>query len=125
MEPEELSMTFRVAARTLLHLGAELISSDGIAFYELVKNGLDAGSRVVRLEVMIALPQPSYRDMREHILGRNSGRNPSDNGNPINEVSLEAMRSKACQAIDSTAPTAPEALELLRATDTYEQLYAA
>ncbi|MDU0364265.1 sensor histidine kinase [Rhizobium sp. 25PS6] len=35
-------MTFTVAARTLLHLGAELISSDGIAFYELIKNGLDA-----------------------------------------------------------------------------------
>lgn len=35
-------MTFTVAARTLLHLGSELISSDGIAFYELIKNGLDA-----------------------------------------------------------------------------------
>ena len=51
-------MTFKVAARTLLHLGAELISSDGVAFYELIKNGLDAGSRVVRLDVLIALPQP-------------------------------------------------------------------
>ena len=38
-------MSFRVAARTLLHLGAELISSDAVAFYELIKNGFDAGSR--------------------------------------------------------------------------------
>lgn len=29
---------FRVSARTVLQLGAELISSDGITFYELIKN---------------------------------------------------------------------------------------
>lgn len=33
---------FRVSARTVLELGAELISSDVIAFYELIKNGFDA-----------------------------------------------------------------------------------
>jgi signal transduction histidine kinase len=33
---------FRVSARTILELGSELISSDIIAFYELVKNGFDA-----------------------------------------------------------------------------------
>lgn len=44
-------MSFRVMARTILELGAELISSDGIALYELIKNGIDAGSRSVRVEV--------------------------------------------------------------------------
>lgn len=38
-------MAFRVNARTVLELGAELISSDIIAFYELIKNAFDAGSR--------------------------------------------------------------------------------
>lgn len=33
---------FRFAARVLEHLGAELISSDDVAIYELVKNGFDA-----------------------------------------------------------------------------------
>ena len=37
-------MGFKIAARTLLHLGGELISSDGVALYELIKNAFDAGS---------------------------------------------------------------------------------
>jgi signal transduction histidine kinase len=36
---------FRITARTVLELGAELISSDIIAFYELIKNGFDAEAR--------------------------------------------------------------------------------
>lgn len=36
---------FRITARTVLELGSELISSDIIAFYELIKNGFDAGTR--------------------------------------------------------------------------------
>ena len=35
---------FKVCARTVLELGSELISSDVIAFYELIKNAFDAGS---------------------------------------------------------------------------------
>src|SRR3954447_21214569 len=47
---------FRVSARTLLQLGGELISSDGIAFYELIKNAVDAGSSKAFVEVVIRLP---------------------------------------------------------------------
>lgn len=36
---------FKVTARTILELGAELISSDIIAFFELIKNGFDAGTK--------------------------------------------------------------------------------
>jgi len=43
---------FKVSARTLLHLGAELISSDAVAFYELIKNSFDAHSKRVRIEVV-------------------------------------------------------------------------
>lgn len=46
---------FRVSARTILQLGGELISSDGIAFYELIKNAVDAGSRKVHVEVQMQL----------------------------------------------------------------------
>jgi signal transduction histidine kinase len=36
---------FRITARTVLELGSELISSDIIAFYELIKNAFDAKSK--------------------------------------------------------------------------------
>ena len=36
---------FKIMARTVLELGSELISSDVIAFYELIKNGFDAGTK--------------------------------------------------------------------------------
>src|SRR4051794_36898836 len=54
---------FRVSARTLLHLGGELISSDGIAFYELIKNAVDAGSDKVFVDVVIRLPLETINDV--------------------------------------------------------------
>ena len=47
---------FKICARTVLELGAELISSDTIAFYELIKNTFDAGSPTgaeIRFEVTL------------------------------------------------------------------------
>lgn len=43
--------TFRVAARTIIHLGRELITSDEIAINELIKNAFDAGSEVVNVTI--------------------------------------------------------------------------
>lgn len=40
----ELPPGFKVTARTIFHLGADLISSDAVALYELVKNAFDAKS---------------------------------------------------------------------------------
>ncbi len=37
-------MSFVVTARTILHLGSDLISSDAVAIYELIKNSIDARS---------------------------------------------------------------------------------
>lgn len=48
---------FRITARTVLELGSELISSDIIAFYELIKNGFDAGTKngvEVRFDIVMA-----------------------------------------------------------------------
>ncbi|WP_172435369.1 sensor histidine kinase [Pseudomonas sp. ACN8] len=61
--------TFLVAARTIIHLGRELITSDEIAINELIKNAFDAGSEVV--DVTICCPVSSewlsmlIRDVRE------------------------------------------------------------
>lgn len=53
-----MGLTFK--ARVLLELGAELISSDGMALYELIKNGLDAGSKDIGVEIQVVV-QPSMR----------------------------------------------------------------
>ncbi len=47
-------MAFQILARTILELGAELISSDGVALYELIKNAIDAGSKDVVITVKIS-----------------------------------------------------------------------
>ena len=52
---------FKVTARTVLELGSELISSDIIAFYELIKNGFDAGSKKgVEIRFFVPLRRNSF-----------------------------------------------------------------
>lgn len=54
-------MSFSVKARVLLELGAELISSDGIALYELIKNSVDAGSESVEIRVCVGMTHSGHR----------------------------------------------------------------
>ncbi len=54
-------MPFRISARTLLALGAELISSDDVAIYELVKNAIDARSQNgVEIDIHVALSHGGF-----------------------------------------------------------------
>ncbi len=62
-------MTFNVKARVLLELGAELISSDGIALYELIKNSVDAGSERVDIRVRVALTASGHRVLQTRLAG--------------------------------------------------------
>jgi signal transduction histidine kinase len=56
---------FKVTARTVLELGSELISSDIIAFYELIKNGFDAKTTEgVDIKFNIVLRRNSYLSLR-------------------------------------------------------------
>ena len=55
-------MSFTFSARTLLELGKELISSDEVALYELIKNAIDAGSPRVELIVNVRLCHSDYRE---------------------------------------------------------------
>ncbi|OLP76561.1 Sensor histidine kinase YycG [Symbiodinium microadriaticum] len=58
-----------VTARTILELGSELISSDAIAFYELIKNGIDAGSNNgVTVSFNIVLGRRDYQESKSQIL---------------------------------------------------------
>src|SRR4051812_2606273 len=58
-------MSFKIMARTLLELGAELISSDGVALYELIKNSVDAGSRRVRINVVSRVQRSQFDALLE------------------------------------------------------------
>ena len=60
-------MSFRVAARMILELGAELISSDAIALYELLKNSIDAGSSSVALKIQVVLQQSHFLEATQAI----------------------------------------------------------
>ena len=60
-------MSFRVMARTLLHLGAQLISSDAVALFELVKNSFDAGSSQVKIEVVVRIPHQIRLELVERV----------------------------------------------------------
>jgi signal transduction histidine kinase len=53
-------MAFKFAARTLLELGKELISSDEVAIYELIKNSIDAKSPVVEIDFNICLLKSDF-----------------------------------------------------------------
>jgi signal transduction histidine kinase len=61
---------FRFAPRALLELGKELISTDEVAIYELIKNGIDAGSDDVETEARIVVTHSAYRAAREAVLLR-------------------------------------------------------
>lgn len=55
-------MAFKFAARALLELGKELISSDEVAINELVKNSVDAGSPSVQLSLQVLITHRDYED---------------------------------------------------------------
>lgn len=60
---------FKITARTVLELGSELISSDIIAFYELIKNGFDAGTEDgVNIRFNIVIRRNTYLELRRKAL---------------------------------------------------------
>lgn len=61
-------MNFKVAARVVSQLGAELISSDEIAVYELVKNGFDARSPSVEVQINYRVSLWIVRHLQEPVL---------------------------------------------------------
>jgi len=64
---------FRISARTVLELGSELISSDVIAFYELIKNGFDARTKSgVDIRFDIVLRKNDYLTLRARVVARAS-----------------------------------------------------
>lgn len=67
---------FDVAARTLIHLGSELITSDEIAIHELIKNSFDAGSTRVSINFMILFSLEFIENCRKILSVTHPIRNP-------------------------------------------------
>lgn len=53
--------SFSFSARTILELGKELISSDEVALYELIKNGVDAKSPTITIKAHIMLARSDFQ----------------------------------------------------------------
>ncbi len=109
-------MSFRVAARTILQLGSELISSDTIAFYELIKNGFDAGSKRVEIEFLIRVPGDLWDDCDaalSEIERRSSSNDP---------LTLEAIKRKLIEGVDRSAPKADGFVEEMQVASSFADL---
>ena len=95
-------------ARTLLHLGAQLISSDAVALFELVKNSFDAGSSRVKIEVVVRIPHQRRLELLERVRSIESQAEISGSDG------LKLLRSAAADAVDRTAPKCEHFLVRLR-----------
>lgn len=93
-------MGFQVAARTILELGAELISSDSIALYELIKNSYDAGSKRATIDITTVF---RFSELRNAIQRINRARARVASGeDELNE--LQVLQAEIVAKIDRTAP---------------------
>ena len=90
-------MSFRVSARTIIQLGAELISSDAVALLELIKNAFDAGSQRVTIEVVVRIPFSVVQELKERVPPRGAV-------GILSRGDVAALKAKMVAAIDPTAP---------------------
>lgn len=87
-------MSFQITARTILHLGAELISSDAVALYELIKNAIDAQSPSgVRVDIEIVIAESDFASVM------------ADAESAGARATLESVKTELLSHIVPTAPT--------------------
>jgi hypothetical protein len=110
-------MPFKVTARMILELGAELIGSDGVAFYELIKNAFDAGSKHVEVDVVIRIEQAIQAKLydvalRASLAGHRE--KTSQQFKDCRENAIKSVRDSAFRADDAiTSIKEAESWELL------------
>ncbi|WP_114319324.1 ATP-binding protein [Xanthomonas campestris] len=97
-------MAFKISARTILQLGSELISSDAVALYELIKNSIDARSKTgVSITFAIVIRESDY----SHAIAL------------ADELGSDAQRMERVRSalLNAVLPTAPEEnLKLFQST---------
>jgi signal transduction histidine kinase len=108
---------FKVAARTILHLGSELISSDEIALYELIKNAYDAKSKEVNIDVNIGFPHQRYKHLRILLLEQKNNKGQNVSNRVVNE-----FREKIISQINADAPFAERLKQDFSDADSLDKL---
>ncbi|MBA4372846.1 MAG: hypothetical protein C0402_08265 [Thermodesulfovibrio sp.] len=106
-------MGFKIAARTILQLGAELISSDAIAFYELIKNAFDADSPDVRISVIERIPYSKYRELKALMTNRESN------------LSIQEAKENIISAIAPGSPKLERLQDKIEAAKSWDNLQRA
>lgn len=106
----ETVANFSVAARTLIHLGAELITSDEVAINELVKNAFDAESKRVKINVFIPFSHSLIDDCIAKILSSDNDNNLQKNIIEINKILIDSISEPAIlvqieQKLSSLSPS--------------------
>jgi len=93
---------FRVTARTILELGSELISTDIIAFYELIKNAFDARSKTgVEIAFNVVLRRNEYLQARSEIDDAIADNTRSKSGR--RNSMLAELKTRVISKLDSSA----------------------
>lgn len=128
-------MKFRFAARVIAQLGAELISSDDIAVYELIKNAFDAGFPRVKVAIRYLASVQDVAAIQAGIRERFAGEaeDEEEGEEEDEEARLEAVRDYVRAAVEGLQPIAPQlgpapreekarVVEALPAEDSQDQL---
>lgn len=110
---------FRISARTILQLGGELISSDGIAFYELIKNAFDAGSEEVRIHITVRLPHDLIEETLEQLSVAEKA-DPDDIEERVKEIT-----NALAEQVPPAAPDADEFIARLQKATTVDAVKCA
>lgn len=113
-------MTFKFSARTLLELGKELISSDEVALYELIKNAVDAQSPRVEIVVNVQLRNSDYREAIAQI--REEGKNPSEVRDSVRSKLIDPESTNSITILDELNGISQEEDFLNRFKSLYDDL---
>ena len=115
---------FKVSARTVLELGSELISSDAIAFYELIKNGVDAGTQDgVAIRFNVVLARRDYLELRRQADGlqvQNDDGNDEDDDFDFQESLTELLEETQSRLFSDAGKLYDAALDFLEDIDDLE-----
>ncbi len=110
---------FSVAARTLVHLGAELITSDEVALNELIKNAFDADSKRVRIDFRIGMDQGEL----DRLLGTARANEDTANLTPFVELVTEKLVA-AGNELDGDAKRATGLIDNIKASKSWSEIAA-